>query len=326
MKKRNKVKFGLAAVTAYFISCNPIPSITRGYVPEIIKEMPVVVSDWVSDNGYQKNADSLLADFHMHFLTPERYGGIENIVYKMMERVDIVAVTDRTPENVPERTMSFDQFKEAADSLGSDYEVESDSQYVKITKDEQTLYVVRGQEVMTAQDIEILIIGSTEQFDKGIDIDELLEGIEAVGGFSIMAHPYAVHRPLWQGRFVLPNKDEEEDRIKYAQRVTAIEEFNSQNTWFGKSLVGANVLASQLSYYHGIRGVANSDGHYKLDNIGLSGTVFSKDGLDVSTGKTLIKSIERAIISGDYGLHTEYNNPVNFGISVGFQAVKEALF
>ncbi|MFH1589039.1 MAG: PHP-associated domain-containing protein [archaeon] len=302
------------AVFVTYVGFNAFAPIKRHYVMDLVKEVPKVMSGWFSDQSYKEQEGKLLADLHVHFSLPK--SGIEKLVDDLMKKVDIVGITGRGLPYHASALIDFDDFKKHVQDLGPEYDVFTDNKLVKIKTHDDVLYVIRSQEIMTKKNIEVVAVGCEESFNSYIDIDSLLAEISDQGGFSFIAHPYSLHKSLQDGLFGLPNNEDEEEIIHYAKKCTAIETFNAQNTWFGKSMVGSNILAKRTAKKYGLPGLANSDSHYVISETGLAGTVFYEELLDFSSGDNLIKSLKQSIENENFELHTEYNNPLSFGKSI----------
>lgn len=314
----------MAAILGY-TGLSLVGPVNNKYLSEIPKETAKAINDWFRDNSFQKNEEEYFADLHIHLDKKEAESDLAGMIKKLSQKTDIVAITNKSLELESPQDLSFEYFRDlVTDSRSSlEYDIYADDKMICMANHQDTLYLVKGQEILTGEGIGVIAVGCEDDFPKYSSMNQLLSGIEEQEGISIMAHPYSVSTNFFKGRFRLPSNEQEEDRQYYASLVTAVEEFNSQNTWFVKSMLGSNILAARMAEEPCVNGIANSDTHYDLSTVGLAGTIFSREDIDYSSGDKFIESIKKNIGKGRYSIHTEYNNPISFGRTLGVGAVKE---
>ncbi|MBL7057074.1 hypothetical protein ISS09_02225 [Candidatus Woesearchaeota archaeon] len=299
------------------------PSLQRKYFKELVPEVGVALKSWLTDQTYKKTPDRVFASLHNHFFPLEKYGGIENFVDGLMARSDIVAVTERGNTEMA-TVLKFKDLQSQVQDLGQEYEVVYDNKIIKVSKGDNSVILLKSQELLTKQHLEIVTYGCTN-FSDGVSADVLTTQAVMQNATSSHAHPYSLSTSMFRGRFRLPSREEEIERTKYSEMCDWIEGHNAQNSWFAKSMIGSNVLATRMASELGKPCIATADGHGPISNVSLAGISFSPGVLNTSSGNDLLYSMRQATNTGDYELHRAYNDPVNFGRTVFAAALKEFL-
>lgn len=304
----------IAGLSALMIGYGMHKMMASEYSRKVCKEIPKLVCDWCAGRSPKISPSELYMDLHFHFDMPEDVGGLENMVDKAMEKVDVVAITGRGKKKEQKEDerhlLTYDKFKEMlrnSEKYKSGFEDKGKLAVIRVGND--LLYVIKGQEILTNEGMEILALGCEKNFYEKEGTLKTIRYVNSDGGISIIAHPYTISTKRGLG-FRLANKKEEAELKELAKEADAIEQFNSDNTlWMFRSNVKAKMFSNG---YYGPPGVAATDGHGNLNLIGNSGIIVDRYYLDMSTGDAFIARLKDIIWSYSFRIHTRYTNPVNF--------------
>ena len=132
--------------------------------------------------------------------------------------------------------------------------------------DSRGIRIFRGNEITTAQG-DVVVFGLEKDIQGVIPIQMLKKEVDAIAGFSILAHPFRGFKTF--GLSDLALSVEQASRKKALSFVDAIEIRN------GKVSEQDNELAQQVAVHLHLPGTAGSDAH-NLDELGRCVTVFER--------------------------------------------------
>lgn len=262
-----------------------------------------LVKGWLSRKKEYKREGYLYIDLHVHFLPLSCYpNGLDTIINEAMKRVDVISLTERDTRRP--YSLAYNDFKSALKE--SKYEYRDLGRVIEVKKNSNVLYVVESQEVMTKQNLHFLAVGSSKKFHDYQDLSEAID-LAKEDGIAIMPHPFSVNAPIIIGR--LTSKKEREALAFNYGKVDAIEVFNTMNNlWLFRS----NVIAKKFAEKNNIIGVAASDTHCDLNQLGLAGIYVKKEKIKINTDDEFVSSLKEAIKNNDFVASTYYDNPFVF--------------
>lgn len=172
----------------------------------------------------------------------------------------------------------------------------------KITYDDKVGYFMHTQEVLC--DYHILILGLKENLPHFDDSRKATEEAHRRGGLVILNHPYVVQNPASFTRFRLINDEEEKKVRELCELIDEIEVFNAQNINPTLGIVipnmkVANEKAVQLAKEYGFTGIAASDAHKRIEQVGTTGIYLSEE-------KLCLESIQEQIKKGKFQRYEHY--------------------
>ena len=243
-----------------------------------------------------KDPTKVYTDFHVHV---HKETNLRRMVAEAAKRVDVVAITGRT-EDFSHNHHTLDTFLEEArrqemsiDSLGENVlvaHVNGTPPQVNRTP----LYIVRATEVYPEEMLGVVSVGGKLKREYKTHgegkLDDAVKDAKDQCPFWFFDHPFSIPAPVISFRY--PTSDEVKARIETFEKYdAAIEVGNHQNTlWMYLS----NEIAKAVAEKHGLVGIANSDTHFRVREIGLSRTGFSRDLFDASTEAKFLASLRKA--------------------------------
>ncbi len=258
-----------------------------------------------------KDRTKVYTDFHVHV---HKETDLRRMVAEAAKRVDIVAITGRT-EDFDHNHHTLDTFLEEArkqemniDSLGENILV--------VEVNNAQLYIVRATEVYPKEMLGVVSVGGKlkkkyKTHGEG-ELDDAVKDAKEQCPFWFFDHPFSMPAPLIAFRY--PTKDEVKKRIEiFTEYDAAIEIANHQNTlWMYLS----NEIARKVAEKHALVGIANSDTHFRVREIGLSRTGFSRELFDDSSEDNFLASLGRAFSKENKDnliVETGYSSVWSFG-------------
>ncbi len=149
----------------------------------------------------------------------------------------------------------------------TEHQVLWDEETIKELIGDSDLKIFRGNEITTAQG-DVLVFGLEKDIQGIITIQELQQEVQAVGAYSILAHPFRGFKTF--GISDLKMSVDQASKKKALQYVNAIEIRNGQVT------AQDNDMASKVAEKLDLPGTGGSDAH-NLDDIGTFVTVFEQE-------------------------------------------------
>lgn len=260
------------------------------YYNAVAKESGKMCSDWMTQRPAKKER-MLLVDLHAHVNATT---SAAEIIAETPKDVDVIALADKS-----ERDTSFFDLK---GKLEKEKILFIDKGYLlEVPRKEKPLYVAYAQE-KSYHGFHILSIGHHSSI---LQENDPIQSAREQGGFIILAHPYTVENktlpwlmPYWfyPENAPLPYHD-------------TLEAFNAQNMFF---MIASNVRAQRACERENLPGVAGSDTHGVIEDIGISGNYFHQGSLDFSTDKAFYSSLRKAITEHQFERREHYASPITF--------------
>lgn len=123
-----------------------------------------------------------------------------------------------------------------------------------------------------------------------LSLDNAVRECEDVGAFWFLDHPFSIGAPMIAFRY--PTDEEMKMREEWFDRYNPVIEMgNHQNTLW---MYPSNVLARKMAQKHGLTGIANSDTHFRVKDIGLSRTAFPKELFKDGSDEAVLHSLRTA--------------------------------
>lgn len=176
----------------------------------------------------------------------------------------------------------------------------------------RTGYFIKCQELQPKLNIvHIQAIGCREYIPKELEAKEAIRAIHQQGGLTAINHPYVtVDEDALIVRYRLIHESEEEEVEEITSLVDEVEVFNAQNInpTFGivvPNMKKANQRAHELAERHGKKGIACSDAHRRLEQIGITGIYLPEQNL-------CWESIKANILSKNFERYEQYVSKWSF--------------
>lgn len=243
----------------------------------------------IGASDLQKDPNRVYTDLHVHIHTDT---DPRVVLAEAAKRVDIVAITGRS-EEYRHNHHTLDTFLESC-RRAKIKEVEPLGDNVLIAEvSGKPLYIVRGTEVYPKEMIGVVSVGGklTQKYQHGKgDLRDAVADVREHTAVWFFDHPFSIPAPVICFRY--PTADEVKQRTDYFREHDAIIEVrNHQNTlWMYLS----NEIAQAVADKEGLVPIANSDSHFRVREIGLSRTSFSRDLFDPSIENKFLDSLRKA--------------------------------
>ena len=254
---------------------------------ETIAELPHFFHDLVLGAKREpKSPNFIYTDLHAHFREGEN---ISDLVEEASQRVDVLAITDRNPED-NKGHMNFDHVREKLDreqvpneSLGK--------RVIKVNINGNPLYLVQTYECYTKEKQGVIMVGMDRKYPVyKLSLDNAVHECEDVGAFWFLDHPFSIGAPVISFRY--PTDEEMKMRERWFDKYNpVIEVGNHQNTLW---MYPSNVLVRRMARKHNLVGIANSDTHFRVKDVGLSRTAFPRELFKDGSDEAVLQSLRTA--------------------------------
>ncbi|MEK6940201.1 MAG: PHP-associated domain-containing protein [Nanoarchaeota archaeon] len=254
---------------------------------ETVKELPVFAHDLLlGATRYSKwqNRDYRYADLHVHIKDTE---SMRKVVDEASKRVNIMTLVTRTIES----NKGHLSFEKAIDKLEEE-KVEHQklgNKVVKAYSGINILYIIRATEVYVKENQGVVIVGNDKEFEGDkLTLDDAIKASEDMGAFWFLDHPFSIGVPKIAFRY--PTDEEMKMREGWFEKYNpVIEVGNHQNTLW---MYPSNVLARRMARKHELAGIANSDTHFRVKEIGLSRTGIPREFFNGDSEETVLRSLQ----------------------------------
>ncbi len=254
---------------------------------DALSELPHLAHDLLlGANPEPKDPNYLYADIHLHLPLG---APMHRVIDTAAQRVDIMSIVDR--ETSIARSGGYQSYGMAVEALEWERIDHIPGERVtKVLHNGKAFYIVRAIEVYGKERQEIVVLGSDTPF-KDADtrprtIDELIAEAQDLGTLWFLDHPFTVDE-----RYA--TKEEVKRLERWITRYRPIiETGNHQNTLW---MYTSNILARKLAEKYHLVGIANSDSHFRLQEIGLSRTCIPRDMIDETSNDTILTSLQTAL-------------------------------
>ena len=254
---------------------------------ETVMEIPHFAHDLlIGAKSAAKDPDFVYADLHAHFREKE---SIRKIVNEAVKRVDILAITHRNPEENAGH-LTFDMLEEKLTREEVPYQ-NIGKRVIKATPDGKEIYIVQALECYVKELQGVVMVGMDRNYPlQKLTLDEAIREAENRGVFWFLDHPMSIPAPVIAFRY----PTDKELRMKegwFDKYHPVIETGNHQNPLW---MYPSNVLARRIAKKHGLTGIANSDTHFRVKEVGLSRTAIPRDLFDPRSEEAFLISLRRA--------------------------------
>ncbi|MBI2573495.1 hypothetical protein HYV86_06535 [Candidatus Woesearchaeota archaeon] len=252
------------------------------------QEFPHAVHDIIVGSRVKPKEEGFMyADLHAHV---DRRKPITPILYKAAEQVDILAfvrwplVSDVYNLGIGGAIEKLEQEQIEHSRIGE--------HLVRVELDGKKLYLVGAVENYSRERQGVLTLGEEQQFGEyDLSLDYLVKRAQDIGTFWFLDHPMTIDVASAVS-FRLPTPQELQIRRGWFEKYRpVIETGNHANTLH---MYLSNVLARRVAGEMGLVGIANSDSHFNVKDIGRSHTAFPQYFLDDSSQEAFIESLKIA--------------------------------
>jgi len=254
---------------------------------ETVWEIPHFLHDLVlgAKRG-SKNLDFVYTDLHSHFREGEN---IRDIIDEASKKVDILAITDRNPED-NKGYMNFQHVREKLDREQVPHE-SLGNRVIKVDVNGSPLYLVQTYECYVKERQGVIMVGTDREYSvHQLTLDDAVKECEDVGAFWFLDHPFSIGAPVIAFRY--PTDEEMKMREEWFNKYNPIIEIgNHQNTLW---MYPSNVLAKRMARKHDLAGIANSDTHFRVKDVGLSRTAFPRELFKDGSDEAVLQSLRTA--------------------------------
>ncbi len=261
---------------------------------ETAREFPSFAHDLVVGAVREpKDPAYIYTDLHVHIRDNER---IRNAVDEASKRVDVITLVTRTIESNKDH-LSYEKALEKLEEEKVEHR-KLGSRIVKVNSENDSLYIIRATEVYVKENQGVVMVGNDREFYRGkLTLDDAVKACEDMGAFWFLDHPFSIAAPVIAFRY--PTDEEMKTKEEWFDIYNpVIETGNHQNTLW---MYPSNVLARRMARKHNLAGIANSDTHFRVKEIGLSRTGIPKELLDASSEETFLQSLKTAFSKAHKG-------------------------
>lgn len=254
---------------------------------ETIREFPHFAHDLlVGARREPKNSDFVYTDLHVHIRDTE---SIKKVIEEASKRVDAFTLVTRTIES-NKNHLAYEKALEKLEQEKVEHQKLGDKA-VRVESSNGPLYIIRATEVYVKEKQGVIMVGNDREFYEGkITLDDAVRACQDMGAFWFLDHPFSIGVPKIAFRY--PTDEEMKTREKWFDRYDpVIEVGNHQNTLW---MYPSNVLARRMARKHNLAGIANSDTHFRVKEIGLSRTGIPCELFDSGSEEALLQSLKIA--------------------------------
>lgn len=300
-KDLHDVFFGATAPRRrwFFLGALAIGTAVYGQAPadynEVLGEYGKMGHDWLTS---PQEKELLLADVHVHVNAGISAG---TLLDKIPRDVDIITLAEKT-----KGTLSYAELKQ---NLRKEQVDHVDRGMLVMIPRTPPLYIGRAEE-NCGLDFHILSVGHTGSI-VAKETHESLRRARTQGGIVIVAHPYTTEEtnPYLKWRQFRMRDEHDPTLGALTAQADALEVFNAQNMFW---MCQSNVLARRHAATYHLPGIAGSDTHGTIEDIGVSGLYFAQDTLDFTSDKAFYKSLRGALKNGQFERREHYASPITF--------------
>lgn len=253
---------------------------------EAFVEVPHFLHDLIlGAHREPKDPAYLYMDLHAHI--PEDVT-LSALVTAAASRVDVLAITARNPEHNAGH-LQFAQMLEKLEQEGIEHQRLGKS---LVHVRQPSLYLVQGYESYVKERQGVVMVGLDRKYAlHGLTLDETVTECNAAGAMWFLDHPFSIGAPYIAFRY--PTKEEMTQRVAWFEKYDpVIEVGNQQNTLW---MFPSNILARRMAREYNVAGIANSDTHLRISEIGLSRTALPRNLLDLSSDVAFCSSLRSAL-------------------------------
>ena len=254
---------------------------------ETIREFPHFAHDLLLGATREaKKQNFVYTDLHVHVKEAEK---IKDVLDEASKRVDVMTLVTRTIET-NKNHLSYEKALEKLDQENVEH-TRLGGRVVKVDSSNGSLYIIKATEVYVKEKQGVIMVGNDREFYEGkLTLDDAVKACEDIGAFWFLDHPFSIGAPKIAFRY--PTDQEMKMREEWFDRYNpVIEVGNHQNTLW---MYPSNILARRMARKHDLAGIANSDTHFRVKEIGLSRTSIPLELFDSSSEEAVLQSLKKA--------------------------------
>lgn len=258
---------------------------------ETWRDIPRLCYDTLFGPRKQKNREGYVyMDLHAH--VNKTYFGKKgcratDVLNEAIKRLNVLAICNRENGDRGLEEASFDEFVAQMDTEKIPY-TRVGSTMIKFMKG--ALYLVKGQEVQTVENQEVLVLGDETDHHQGQHIDDLLHSLRERGVMHFQTHPNTIYTPLFAFRY--PTAVETTARETWASEYKIPTELNYMSCLW---MAFANHMTERYVKRNFLGLLSNSDAHYYPPQIGQSKTGIPEDLLNFTSPDSFFSSLKNAV-------------------------------
>ncbi len=260
---------------------------------ETWRDIPRLCYDTLFGPRKQRNREGYVyMDLHAHvnktYFGRKGYDAVD-VLHEAIKRLDVLAICNRENGDRGVEEASFDEFVARMDTERIPY-VRLGPTMIKVMDEHKTLYLVKGQEVQTVENQEVLVLGDETDHHQGQHIDDLLHSLRERKVMHFQTHSNTIYTPLFAFRY--STSVETTARETWARDYETPTELNYMSCLW---MAFANHMTERYVKRNFLGLLSNSDAHYYPPHIGQSRTGISQDLLDFSSPDSFFSSLKRAV-------------------------------
>ena len=254
---------------------------------ETIREFPHFAHDlFLGATREAKKPNFVYTDLHVHVKEAEK---IKDVLDEASKRVDVMTLVTRTIE-ANKNHLSYEKALEKLDQEQVEHTKLGD-RAVRVESSNGSVYIIRATEVYVKEKQGVIMIGNDREFYEGkLTLDDAVKACDDMGAFWFLDHPFSVGAPKIAFRY--PTDQEMKMREEWFDKYKPVVEVgNHQNTLW---MYPSNVLARRMVHKHDLVGIANSDTHFRVKDVGLSRTAFPRELFKDGSDEAVLQSLRTA--------------------------------
>ncbi|MDP3734219.1 MAG: PHP-associated domain-containing protein [Nanoarchaeota archaeon] len=277
---------------------------------ETLCELPLVAHDLLlGAKRKPKEQNFTYMDLHAHFRKTEN---IRDIINEASKRVDVLSIVTWAKE-YNNGEMSFSDALEKLEQEKVEHHKIGERIVVINRSDDRPFYLLRATETYVKENQGVVMVGTDKEFSAdSLTLDDAINEATEMNSFYFLDHPFSIGVPVIGFRY--PTEEELKLRQKWFDKYNpVIEIHNHQNTLW---MFPSNILAKKMAQKHNLVGIANSDTHFGITDVGLSRTVIPSSYLDNYSEEAFLKTLKNALSMAHYDnikVESGYSSIWSFG-------------
>jgi len=196
------------------------------------------------DKNKIRNKDEVLVDLHFHL---GKQDSLKEPLGKLVKAIDVISITGRGDRFANIFEYDFVSFLNQLKNESIPYTLHNDV-LCEISLSDKTLDVIKSQEIHTKEGFDIVVVGSPENFNDDISINEIIN--RAKNSIILLSTPFQIPNSI-------KTRLKDDYKTEQIANITDVIEVHNQSLFFNKS----NTKAHSLSLKIDRPGIAVSDQH-----------------------------------------------------------------
>src|SRR3989338_776664 len=254
---------------------------------ETLREFPLFAHDlFLGASRKPKDQSHIYTDLHVHVKDTEN---IKTVIDEASKRVDVLTLVTRTIE-ANKNHLSYEKALEKLEQEGVEHQ-KLGERAVRVESSNGPLHIIRATEVYVKEKQGVIMVGNDKEFYEGkLTLDDAVRACNDMGAFWFLDHPFSIGAPKIAFRY--PTDQEMKIREEWFDKYKPVVEVgNHQNPLW---MYPSNVLARRMVHKHDLVGIANSDTHFRVKEIGLSRTSIPLELFDSGSEEAILQSLKNA--------------------------------